>query len=675
MQEQGVNNGSSGDGNKIPLPPPTAPLNRYEDDVDEETNNDDVVKRGVCAMRLIKEALNTVRGTNHSTFSAAKMVATECAGGKRVGILSNKQNKLIDYHDAHAGCIVTVLRGEHAGISSVITKLRQAGHIKLEDNDINVRTSLISILLDDRGNKLKELHDARWRHYHHTSVRYKFHNENEVNTLEIDNSWSKKSKMKFRVKGFCARVRGCPTYFAGTIAHGGNLNNRSDNIYLGQFSRSNGKWTPEAQEYLDRADEFFSPVGGWRTFVTPRIQDAIIAKNQNVVNWQDNLPTWDEVKLLLVEHGVSSYYFILLYSFIQCLKNFLCQCARYASVNAASSLLGDKDAQLHEASLFCEKHVQDLVDDEIDYSPYKFGLGHLLDHSNSGVATANSLFRSLPRSTPALSYDEDYYGDDDQQWSSIIDEYFCNTKLPAVPTEPKPDIKFPHFYHVSCHGDNPHGLSPIPVGIYLPPHLAGSNHSQNLPLNAAAWKAHAQAFSYRPGSVITYYQHCVNTFERSNVITFLGIPGVNTIDEYLKFVGKFNCCLMGSKFIEAIDDITRTGAQPMSLRMEHSPHISPATRMADNHNCYVGTDLALRLLAHRYRPDRYTSYGPGQSFGNHAYIYVVDGRFRPLLDAVGLPNGYTDDLAYCSLPLPVAACYKVLWNGPGLVGAICTRIF
>lgn len=341
---------------------------------------------------------------------------------------------------------------------------------------------------------------------------------------------------------------------------------------------------------------------------------------------------------------------------------------------------GDKDAQEYEANLFKDELIQNR--EGRAYAPYSLHLEDVVDVDSSGVTTAGRRFQAIPNPSPFTLAD---VGDEDnilldetnRRWTLLVNGY-CESSTVTPGTArvgSNGPVDCPVYIHVANHGEDAWGTETYPQpGSLNPTASAAPNQcNQHMIFNKDRWEEYAKQISYT-GETRSYFDHYDQTLGgASGTFAQLGL-GFSNLDGYLGLCQKNGVCLQGSLFIEKLDPDKRVSSK-LSWRLEHSPHIRSITRPVDNRHCYVGTDLAKRLLDHRYKADRYFVYGPGKSHGEHAFIYLIDGRFKPILEQVGMGVRNTDDLARCPLPLPVAAVYKVTWNGPGLGGAVFVRVF
>ena len=191
--------------------------------------------------------------------------------------------------------------------------------------------------------------------------------------------------------------------------------------------------------------------------------------------------------------------------------------------------------------------------------------------------------------------------------------------------------------------------------------------TQWLVFDAGRWAHEAKKRSMPNVPNSSYYDFL------DNQVPWSSLPGnINNLQEYIDSLHG-EMVLLGSEWVEDLDDERLIVAHDRGWRLVFSPHIDDSSRPAKQPRCYVGTDLARRLLAHRYKHSRYVHYADMPN----AFIYLISPGYRSLLHRVGLGglgHGNTPDLAFSWLPLPIAGCYEVTWNGPGLANAVFTQI-
>ena len=189
--------------------------------------------------------------------------------------------------------------------------------------------------------------------------------------------------------------------------------------------------------------------------------------------------------------------------------------------------------------------------------------------------------------------------------------------------------------------------------------------------NRAAWEARAKGFTFpENGVAISYWDYCKGVYDGRLLIS-LGL-GISTLEEYLDYCELQDIVIVGSDWVEELDTDKMT-TNDRSWRLGFSPHIRKSSRPATNHQGYFGTNLARRLLGHRYKWDRNWVYGPNGTHGTKAMAYVIHRRFINIMRRVGLAFNCTDDLACCPLPIPACAAHEVVWNSAGVHDATYTR--
>ena len=150
--------------------------------------------------------------------------------------------------------------------------------------------------------------------------------------------------------------------------------------------------------------------------------------------------------------------------------------------------------------------------------------------------------------------------------------------------------------------------------------------------------------------------------EWSGALSSLGFTSMNS---YLEKCEDYGICLQGSIHVKT--DVS------LPDKLEYSPHVLP--QEADNLRCYVGTNAARRLMGHRTKSDRQHWYGNARAYGKRACMFLIEGRWKELMNRVGLSHNSTGDLASSILPIPVHIIYEVTWKSLGVHDAIFNKVY
>ena len=174
--------------------------------------------------------------------------------------------------------------------------------------------------------------------------------------------------------------------------------------------------------------------------------------------------------------------------------------------------------------------------------------------------------------------------------------------------------------------------------------------------NKKNWVKIAKRTKYKKGGTTTVYQE---TESRCGV--FLDKYYNGSLKNYLNEIDG-QPCLLGSKFVMEMD----------SDKIQYSPHLT--NKPTDNVRCYVRTDPALAMMAHRYKVDRAHVYGPNRSNGQVATLFLIDEKYWSALERVGLTDGDTLDIGSTTLPLRFGHAFEVTWRGNGIANAMFRKI-
>ena len=158
---------------------------------------------------------------------------------------------------------------------------------------------------------------------------------------------------------------------------------------------------------------------------------------------------------------------------------------------------------------------------------------------------------------------------------------------------------------------------------------------------------------------------------------------VDGVDSYLEECERKKYVLVGSAVTQAAQGAGLNPSHPNNgppgsnwipfpNHVYYSPHV---TQPADNPRSYVGTSLPVRLSEHRTKSDRSHLYGEGRKHGKRASACLIEGKFKFLLQRVGLTHRCTPDLASSILPLQIHTIYEVTFNGVGVGNATFEPVY
>lgn len=156
--------------------------------------------------------------------------------------------------------------------------------------------------------------------------------------------------------------------------------------------------------------------------------------------------------------------------------------------------------------------------------------------------------------------------------------------------------------------------------------------------------------------------------EYEGILNALGYP---SLEEYLKWVETQEYAVVGSYLLEHEQCDVPDVSPGDTLRF--SPHV---TRPGANKRSYACTSFTQACIMIRYKADRNKYYGPGKRLGKRATIYLIEGKFRAIMERVGLTgNSNTPDLACSLLPLPIHTMYEVVWKSVGIHDADFRKLY
>ena len=132
-------------------------------------------------------------------------------------------------------------------------------------------------------------------------------------------------------------------------------------------------------------------------------------------------------------------------------------------------------------------------------------------------------------------------------------------------------------------------------------------------------------------------------------------------------------CLIGSAHLRnrQLDQTNADNAPGAPL--SYSPHVTP--NKANNPRVYVSGSLPACLRRFRAKNGWEQYYGWLRQNGDRATVCIIDKKFWPLIQRVGLTGLAMNDLGSTLLPLQICMIYEVTWKSENLYDSTWRKIY